>query len=73
MSPESHDWMITLMLIPDTNRQVVDVRQYCVETIPIICQRQTLEVVPPGGWKKMKIKAEMDGLCQPRHESYRDK
>ena len=22
--------------------------------------------------KKMKAEAEMDGLCQPRHESYRD-
>ena len=23
-------------------------------------------------WEKKKSKIEMDGLCQPRHESYRD-
>ena len=34
--------------------------------------RQTLEMVPPAWEKKRKIKAEMDGLCQLKHESYRN-
>ena len=37
--------------------------------------RKTLEMVPPGRRKRRKrrkAEPEMDGLCQPRHESYRD-
>ena len=35
--------------------------------------RQTLEMVPPGRRKKArKTEAEMDGLCQSRHESHRN-
>ena len=35
--------------------------------------RKTMETVPPGRTlKKRKTEAEMDGLWQPRHESYRD-
>ena len=34
--------------------------------------RKTLEMGPPGGGKKRKTKSEMDGQCQPRHESHRN-
>ena len=34
--------------------------------------RKTLEMVPPGRRETRKTEAEMDGLCQPRHESHRN-
>ena len=34
--------------------------------------RKTLEMVPPWEKNARKTEAEMDGLCQPGHESHRN-
>ena len=54
----------------ESNIEVFLIRQ---EARQIYVGRKTLEIVPRTWEKKARnTEAEMDGLCQPRHESHRN-
>ena len=58
--------------ITDICRKVRQVVWTCEETRPRIHRKKDSGDGATWEKKKMKTKAEMDGLCRPRHDSYRN-